>query len=239
MPPSCGSAAVIIAVTFGKAVATYLQAVVTQRMVPERGGGAAAAPVRALTRADLAQVAREAPARQAARFTTDAGMVREMLGKVISAAADLLTVVGLVGSMIWMDWQMALLAALLYPIAAWPIVAIGKRIRRASRGMQDQVGESASLLVESFGAARVVRAYRLEPPSRRVRSRLRPAEESNSASPAPAPRRSVLEALGASRWPRAGFVGCACRAASHGRQLHRLRRRAADRSKAGCARSAT
>ncbi len=153
---------VIIAVTFGKAIATYLQAVVTQRMVQNVVEGLQRRLFAALTRADLAQVARDAPARQAARFTTDAGMVREMLGKVISAAADLLTVIGLVGSMIWMDWQMALLAALLYPIAAWPIVAIGRRIRRASRGMQDQVGESASLLVESFGAARVVRAYRLE-----------------------------------------------------------------------------
>ncbi|MFN7001137.1 MAG: hypothetical protein ACK4ST_14090, partial [Elioraea tepidiphila] len=32
---------------------------------------------RALTRADLAVVAREAPARHAARFTTDAALIRE------------------------------------------------------------------------------------------------------------------------------------------------------------------
>jgi subfamily B ATP-binding cassette protein MsbA len=64
--------------------------------------------------------------------------------------------------MLWMDWQMALLAALLYPIAAWPIVRIGKRVRRASAGMQDRVGETAALLTESLAAARVVRAYRLE-----------------------------------------------------------------------------
>jgi ATP-binding cassette, subfamily B, bacterial MsbA len=64
--------------------------------------------------------------------------------------------------MLWLDWSLALLAALLYPIAAVPILALGKRIRRASSGMQDRVGETAALLTESFAAARVVRAYRLE-----------------------------------------------------------------------------
>ncbi|MBX6375158.1 MAG: ABC transporter ATP-binding protein, partial [Acetobacteraceae bacterium] len=117
---------------------------------------------RALTRADLAAVAREAPARHAARFTTDAGLIREALTKAINGGADALTVVGLVGSMLWLDWQLALLAALLYPVAAVPILKLGKRIRRASSGMQDRVGETASLLTESFAAARVVRAYRLE-----------------------------------------------------------------------------
>ena len=153
---------IIIAVTCSKAIFTYGQAVATQNVVYRTIEGLQRTLFRALTRADLAVVARDAPARQAARFTTDAGMIREALGKSISGVADTLTVVGLIGSMLWMDWQMALLAALLYPVAAWPILAIGKRIRRASAGMQDRVGETSALLVESLGAARVVRSYRLE-----------------------------------------------------------------------------
>jgi subfamily B ATP-binding cassette protein MsbA len=69
---------------------------------------------------------------------------------------------GLIGSMLWLDWQMSLIAALLYPIAVVPILKLGKRIRRASGGMQDRVGDAATRLTESFGAARVVRGYRLE-----------------------------------------------------------------------------
>jgi subfamily B ATP-binding cassette protein MsbA len=153
---------VIIAVTSGKALAQYGQAVATQSVVLRVVEGLQRRLFAALTRADLAQVARDAPARHAARFTTDAGLIREALTKALGGFADILTVVGLVGSMLWMDWQMALLAALLYPVAAWPIIAIGKRIRRASAGMQDRVGETAALLTESFGAARVVRSYRLE-----------------------------------------------------------------------------
>ncbi len=153
---------VIIAVTLARALTMYGQAVAMQRVVLSVITDLQRDLFRALTRADLAAVARDAPARHAARFTTDAALIREALSKAISGIADVLTVVGLVGSMLWMDWKMALLASLLYPIAIVPILRIGKRIRRASAGMQDRVGETASLLVESFGAARVVRSYRLE-----------------------------------------------------------------------------
>ncbi|WPB86565.1 ABC transporter ATP-binding protein [Sediminicoccus rosea] len=116
----------------------------------------------ALTRADYATVAAEAPARHASRFTTDATQIREALARSVNGMGDVLTIIGLVASMIWLDWELALMAALLYPIAAWPILTLGKRIRRASSGMQDRVGETNALLNESFAAARVVRTYRLE-----------------------------------------------------------------------------
>ena len=116
----------------------------------------------ALTRADLATVTAFAPARQAARFTTDATQIRDALARALGGLGDLFTIIGLVASMLWLDWQLALGAALLYPLAAVPIIRIGRRIRRASAGMQDRVGETAALVTESLSAARVVRAYRLE-----------------------------------------------------------------------------
>ncbi|MBE7212302.1 MAG: ABC transporter ATP-binding protein, partial [Gluconacetobacter diazotrophicus] len=61
-----------------------------------------------------------------------------------------------------MDWELSLIAGLLYPVAAVPIQRIGKRVRRASGGMQEQVGATAALLNESFAQARSVRVYRLE-----------------------------------------------------------------------------
>jgi subfamily B ATP-binding cassette protein MsbA len=153
---------VIVAVTALKAAAQYGQAVAIQEVVLRVIEAIQNDLFRALTRADLATVAREAPARHAARFTTDAALIREALTKSINAVADALTVVGLVASMVYLDWQMSLVAALLYPIAVVPILRLGKRIRRASGGMQERVGEAAAALTESFGAARVVRAYRLE-----------------------------------------------------------------------------
>ncbi len=153
---------VIVVVTSLKALAQFGQAVAIQSVVLRVIEAVQNDLFRALTRADLAVVAREAPARHAARFTTDAALIREALTKSINAIADALTVVGLVASMVYLDWQMSLVAALMYPIAVVPILRLGKRIRRASGGMQERVGEAAAALTESFGAARVVRAYRLE-----------------------------------------------------------------------------
>lgn len=153
---------VIIVVTSLKAAAQFGQSVAIQAVVLRVIEGLQNDLFRALTRADLAAVARDAPARHAARFTTDAALIREALTKSINAVADALTVIGLVASMVYLDWQMSLVGGLLYPIAVLPILKLGKRIRRASGGMQERVGEAAAALTESFGAARVVRAYRLE-----------------------------------------------------------------------------
>ncbi|MBW8271070.1 ABC transporter ATP-binding protein [Caldovatus aquaticus] len=200
----------IVALTSAKALAQYGQAVTVQSIVLRVIEGLQNDLFRALTRADLAAVAREAPARHAARFTTDAGLIREALTKAINGVADALTVIGLVGSMLWLDWQLALLAALLYPVAAVPILKLGRRIRHASSGMQDRVGETAALLTESFAAARVVRAYRLEAQeeARAARAFARLRESLFAIARTRARVDPVLEALGGVAVAAVlGFVG--------------------------------
>ena len=154
--------ALVVAVTALKAAAQYFQNVQVQQMVLMTIRSLQTRMFAHLVRADLARLEREAPAQLAARFTTDAATVREALTRVVNGAADVITVIGLVGSMIYLDWLLSLIAAALYPLAALPIEKIGRRIRRASGGMQERVGETATLLNESFAQARTVRAYRLE-----------------------------------------------------------------------------
>jgi subfamily B ATP-binding cassette protein MsbA len=152
----------IIVLTACKALAQYGQAVSVQVVVLRVIESIQNDLFRALTRADLAVLAREAPARHAARFTADAQAIREALTKAINGLANGLTVIGLVASMIYLDWQMSLILVALYPVAILPVLRLGKRIRRASGGMQERVGEAAAMLTESFSSARVVRAYGLE-----------------------------------------------------------------------------
>jgi subfamily B ATP-binding cassette protein MsbA len=152
----------IILLTACKALAQYGQAVSVQAVVLRVIESIQNDLFRALTRADLAVLAREAPARHAARFTADAQAIREALTKAINGLANGLTVIGLVASMIYLDWQMSLILVVLYPVAIVPVLRLGKRIRRASGGMQERVGEAAAMLTESFSSARVVRAYGLE-----------------------------------------------------------------------------
>jgi ATP-binding cassette, subfamily B, bacterial MsbA len=152
----------VIAVTSVKAISQFVQNLEVQRVVLMSIRGLQGRMFDHVVHADLARMEREAPAMLAARFTTDATVIREALTRAVNGIADVITVVGLVASMIYLDWLLSLIAAVLYPIAGLPIERIGRRIRRASGGMQERMGETSTLLNESFAQARTVRAYRLE-----------------------------------------------------------------------------
>lgn len=153
---------IVVAVTAAKAAAQYGQTVMVQSLVLRVIRALQGRMFAHLTHADLAQVEREAPAQLAARFTTDAAVIREALTRAVNGLKDGITIVGLVLSMLYLDWVLSAIAAALYPLAALPIQRLGKRIRRASGGMQERMGETAALLHESFAQARTVRAYALE-----------------------------------------------------------------------------
>ena len=154
--------ALVVAITSIKALAQYFQNVQVQGTVLLVIRGLQGRMFAHLARADLARVEREAPAQLAARFTTDATVIRDALTRAVNGLADGITVIGLIGSMFYLDWELSLIGAVLYPLAALPIQRIGRRVRRASGGMQERMGEAAALLNESFAQARTVRAYRLE-----------------------------------------------------------------------------
>ncbi len=154
--------ALVIAVVTAKSAAQYGQTVLLQNLVLLVIRELQERMFSHLVRADLARVEREAPAQLAARFTTDAATIREAMIRAIGSVGAAVTVIGLVASMVWLDWELSLIAACLYPIAAVPIARIGKRVRRASYGMQERMGETATFLTESFAQARTVRAYRME-----------------------------------------------------------------------------
>jgi subfamily B ATP-binding cassette protein MsbA len=152
----------VLVVTAIKGISMYFQAVLTQDMVLLVIRRLQVAMFGHLSNAALARVEREAPATLAARFTTDATVVREAMTRAVNAVADAATLVGLVITMITIDWKLSLIAAVLYPLAGIPVQRIGKRMRRASGGMQERMGAAAAMLNESFAQARTVRAYGLE-----------------------------------------------------------------------------
>ena len=152
--------ALVLATTRG--LSMYFQAVLTQDMVLLVIRRLQNAMFGHLTNAALARVEREAPAQLAARFTTDATVIREAMTRAVTAVGNATTVVGLVVTMIVIDWELSLIVAVVFPLAGLPVERIGKRIRRASSGMQERMGEAAAMLNESFAQARTVRAYGLE-----------------------------------------------------------------------------
>jgi subfamily B ATP-binding cassette protein MsbA len=154
--------ALVLIVTSVKAASQYVQNIEVQRIVLRVIHELQNRMFAHVVQADIARLEREAPAQLAARFTTDATVIREALTRAVNGIADAITVIGLVGSMIYLDWLLSLIAAVLYPIAGLPIERLGRRIRRASGGMQERMGATSALLNESFAQGRTVRTYGLE-----------------------------------------------------------------------------
>ncbi len=153
---------IVVIITAAKSAAQFFQTVAVQQLVLQVIRELQERLFVHLARADLVQVEREPPAQLAARFTTDATLIREALTRAVNGLRDGIMIIGLVGSMLYLDWTLFLIAAAMYPLAAIPIQRLGKRIRRSSGGMQEQMGETAAFLYQSFAQARTVRAYRLE-----------------------------------------------------------------------------
>ena len=154
--------ALVIIVTSVKSLAQYFQTVLVQRLVLSTIRGLQERMFASLTTGDLAPVEQDAPAALAARFTSDANAIRDAFGRAVGTIGDVVKIIGLVGTMLYLDWKMSIVALVLLPLAAAPIQRIGKRIRRNAGNMQEQVGATATLLNESIAQARTVRVFQLE-----------------------------------------------------------------------------
>ncbi len=116
-----------------------------------------------LIHADLAVLTREPAGAFMSRIMNDLNLVREAAVRLANnLVRDLLTVIVLIGAMLWLDWLMAVIVLAVYPAAMQPIVRIGARQRKASGNLQEHMEGVTSLLAETLQGARMVKAYQLE-----------------------------------------------------------------------------
>ena len=97
------------------------------------------------------------------RFTVDINMMRNAVSNALTGIGkDFLTLVFLVGVMFYQDWLLSLIAFFVFPIAIFPIVSLGKRIRAVTLDTQEEYGTFTTVLEQTFQGARVVKAYNSE-----------------------------------------------------------------------------
>jgi ATP-binding cassette, subfamily B, bacterial MsbA len=68
-----------------------------------------------------------------------------------------------VGFMVFMSWQLTLFVFILFPVAGSLIGIIGKRLKRASMRLQNKMGEILSVIEETLGGLRIIKAFSAEP----------------------------------------------------------------------------
>ncbi len=118
---------------------------------------------RKLLSMDLAYYNDNAPGTMISRFTNDVHKVRgSIVDTLVGLGRDFFTATALIGVMFYQDWFLALLATVVIPLVAMPIIAIGKRMRRVSARNQVEMGRFNTLLDEAFQGVRHVKAYSME-----------------------------------------------------------------------------
>ena len=75
---------------------------------------------------------------------------------------DALTLIGLLISMIYLDWVLTLIVLIVYPICFYPVIQIGKFSRSFANSLQEIIGSTSSFLNESFSAFRLIKTFNLE-----------------------------------------------------------------------------
>jgi len=72
---------------------------------------------------------------------------------------DTVTVLGLLGYLVWLNWQLTLIVFALVPLTLWIVRAASKRLRGLSRKAQQNIGDLTQVVDEAVGGHRVVKLY--------------------------------------------------------------------------------
>lgn len=91
-----------------------------------------------------------------------AALQRSLSLGVSDLVKEPVTILGMIGMLCLIDWQMTLGAMVFFPVCVVPIIVLGKKVRKASKaGLNVNITQS-SLLVEMLSGIRVVKAFGLE-----------------------------------------------------------------------------
>lgn len=146
-----------------RGVASYLQAVTLNDVGQRIVATAQRDLYRHLIRADLSFLHANASGQLMSRVINDVQVMRLAIGESLAGiGSSALTLVILIAVMFWRDWFLATISFIAFPLAAFFVARIAKRLRRVWGQTQEAIGQLSSLMGQTFSAARQVKAYGTE-----------------------------------------------------------------------------
>ncbi len=98
-----------------------------------------------------------------ARLSYDVTLVQGAVSTAVTALMrDAISIVFLVAVVFIQDWLLALIALVVFPLVVYPITRFGRKMRHATLDGQAAMGDLTSLLEETVGGIRVVKAFGME-----------------------------------------------------------------------------
>ena len=118
---------------------------------------------RHLLRMDLNFFASNRTGALISRLTTDINAMRVAVSTALTALGrETLSIILLVGVMFYQDWMLATIAFVAFPAAAFPVAALGRRLRKVTANTQAQTGSFMTLVEQSLSGIRLVKGYHME-----------------------------------------------------------------------------
>ena len=97
------------------------------------------------------------------RVTNDVAIIQSAISNAFTdLIKEPLSLIGLVATLFYFDPFLAAISLFVFPMAVYPIVKFGKKVRIATRKAQSQVGDITSILHETITGIRVVKAFSME-----------------------------------------------------------------------------
>ena len=97
-----------------------------------------------------------------ARVVNDVAMIRSSLPAIITVIRQIVTMASLMGVVYYQNWRLAILATVILPLAFYPFMYFGRRLRRLSRKGQEIYADASVVLNEILNGVRVVKAFSTE-----------------------------------------------------------------------------
>ena len=97
------------------------------------------------------------------RIMNDTSTLQNVLSGATSVIVrDPFTLIGIMAMLLWRQPMLTLISLGVLPVCMIPLIIFNRKIRRASRAMQNQSADLVQVMSEAFAGHRVVKAYNLE-----------------------------------------------------------------------------
>jgi len=98
-----------------------------------------------------------------ARITNDVNSVQGAVSNAVTGMIkDVFTAIGLIGVVFYRDWFLALVAIVVFPLAAYPFVQFSRKLRKISKRTLETMAYISTFLQETIFGHRIVKAFNME-----------------------------------------------------------------------------
>ena len=96
------------------------------------------------------------------RIINDVSLIRSSMPALVMLVRQVITLASLMGVVIYQNAELAFWALVVLPLAFFPFIYFGRRMRKLSRKGQEKMGDVSALLQEMLSGIRVVKAFGTE-----------------------------------------------------------------------------